>query len=210
MESTIYYTCSTIAQVLAAIVGLLGGFAMFRFQTNYQVLIKIATEFLEKFILSHDQNDAFIKLRHRFKLAIDHRRLNLLIREMNTIIHFLVKESGYHNEDNYITELRLIETNFCSQLRVFKYETKDLSNILITGFTTIVFSLIMLVIAKNIGEAFGYVLLGILIFLTTICLSFVFSFVINNISEPVRIFHRLNFYLRKLLRVIKIKRLHTK
>lgn len=48
MENTIYYTFSTIAQVLAAIVGIIGVFAIFHFQSLYDSLFGFATSFYEQ------------------------------------------------------------------------------------------------------------------------------------------------------------------
>jgi hypothetical protein len=48
MENTLYYTFSTIAQVLAAIVGIIGAFAIFRFHSYKESLLGLTYNFIQR------------------------------------------------------------------------------------------------------------------------------------------------------------------
>ncbi|MGA2823581.1 MAG: hypothetical protein ABSE72_08660 [Bacteroidales bacterium] len=82
MENTIYYTFSTIAQVLAVIVAITGAFAMFRFQSIKDSLLGMATDFLDASRLEILIRPLWLRL----QTAIEYRKLEDIEPSMNEVL----------------------------------------------------------------------------------------------------------------------------
>ena len=175
MEDTLYYTLSTIAQVLAAIVGIIGVFAIFRFQFYTDSLYGFALRFHERVINTElVKNNKFLKKVHALKDAIAFKKDNEIDNAMSQIETFLIDKEDYTNIYQKLFELhtrfKMLKSNVINKSKILK-------EVFIYSLALIVMCLIILSFTDIICKTLAYILLGLCILATIVCLYKIFSFI---------------------------------
>ena len=140
MSDTIYYTFSTIPQVLAAFAALVGVFAIFKFQLIEKSLDGIAQNFFELAKESYLVSKEDVENLKKAKIA---RIQTNIIHWMNQIIHSVDSMNQYPNNSNQ-KEIDKTLDNFNQKILQYKTEILNKRNLKAITKKTLLFSVFVI------------------------------------------------------------------
>lgn len=187
MENTIYYTVSTIAQVLATIIGIIGAFAIFRFQSSNERLFGLAYTFYQQGLRKELVNDSNYSLLFKhLQQALNFKKIteiDLLMTKIETLLEeTIVKiEIDFYATD--ILELKIIHQRFMQLSTGLDIRKKALNRILIFAISIIIASIIVLSLTTLICAISAIVLLGIFIIAASLCFFYIYKFMNETILK---------------------------
>jgi hypothetical protein len=188
MTQTIYYTFSTIAQVIAAIVGIIGAFAIFSFQSIKDRLFRLANEICDKTGEGSGFNTSFLKN------VIYNRKFENLEKLVSDLYNFFKIQSNQEKENQekgkgnpndksvrVFINIEPLYLDFSNYYRIHSSLCNNLNVVLIYGFSIIIASLLILSFVGYISTCIGYY---VLVF-SIIAISFYFYMVYKYVKVAI-------------------------
>ncbi|MDD4555412.1 MAG: hypothetical protein PHP04_14515 [Bacteroidales bacterium] len=188
MGNTIYYTLSTIAQVLSTIIGIIGAFAIFHIQTSDERLFGFAYNFFQtgfKHVLP--DNYDYTHLFDQLNQAIDEKKVpeieSLMMKTEELFPKMEVEDTLKDINSIDILKLKILHQRFKQLSSDLENQKQAIRKIFIITLSIIIASLIVLSLTTLLCIGSAIVLLCIFLIAASICFFYVYKFITGTIFK---------------------------